>query len=253
MERNIFIPIRAPKAYIVIVESFIGLIAEGKLEYGHRLYNESELIKILDVSRSTLREALRVMEFLGIVNVSPRTGIRINDPSQTEGYPPLIYMLMFQKVQSVELFEVRRALQVEMAGGAAERRTDDHLKELDRINRCMIAARWEDHKIFSKTDYDFHMQIVRSSDNNLAFKLMQTLGIMLEAQLENAVGDFPIEQRKIIVDYHTAIYDAIRRQDVESARELMTGHLEKPYRSIKRNVATYTIKHQSILVDPSLK
>ena len=89
-------PIRSQKAYRTIVRTIVGLIARGELEYGNRLYNEQELMSMLGVSRPTLREALRVLEFLGIATVAPRRGILINQPRDSEGYLPLLSVLLFE-------------------------------------------------------------------------------------------------------------------------------------------------------------
>lgn len=63
------------KAYRQIVEAILGMITDGSLEYGSKLYKEQELGQLLGVSRPTLREALRALEILGIVTVRPRNGI----------------------------------------------------------------------------------------------------------------------------------------------------------------------------------
>ena len=65
-------PVKNKKAYMQIIEEIIRLLNENKIEYGDKLYSEPELTSMLNVSRPTLREALRVLEFLGIVTVSPR-------------------------------------------------------------------------------------------------------------------------------------------------------------------------------------
>ena len=100
-------PIRSQKAYRTIVRTIVGLIARGELEYGNRLYNEQELMAMLGVSRPTLREALRVLEFLGIATVAPRRGILINQPQDSEGYLPLLSVLLFERITDRELFELR--------------------------------------------------------------------------------------------------------------------------------------------------
>ena len=71
---------------------------------------------MLGVSRPTLREALRVLEFLGIATVAPRRGILINQPRDSEGYLPLLSVLLFERITDRELFELRQALQIEAVG-----------------------------------------------------------------------------------------------------------------------------------------
>lgn len=242
-----FSPIETRKTYLRIVEEFINAIVDGKLEYGHRLYNESELMKILNVSRATLREALRVMEFMGIVTVRPRKGIKINDPSQTNGYLPLIYILMFEKISGVELFEIRRALQVEMVASAAERRSEANLKLLEDIHARLVQAEHADYTEFAKADYDFHMQIAYCSGNRLGIKLMQTMGLMLEEQLTNGVRNYPQERRVLVIQSHEAILHAIIVQDQQEAKQCMMKHLERPYQTIRQSEAMYYFPNKSFL------
>ena len=89
-------PIRE-KSYLRIVGTIMDMIAQGKVQYGDQLYNEQELVAMLGVSRPTLREALRVLEFLGVATVVPHKGISINRPSEQGGYLPLLYILAFEK------------------------------------------------------------------------------------------------------------------------------------------------------------
>jgi len=96
MEKFTQPPIRE-KSYLRIVGTIMDMIAQGKVQYGDRLYNEQELVAMLGVSRPTLREALRVLEFLGVATVVPHKGITINRPSETGGYLPLLYILSFEK------------------------------------------------------------------------------------------------------------------------------------------------------------
>lgn len=240
-------PVETRKTYLVIIEEFINSVVEGGLEYGHRLYNEAELMKVLNVSRATLREALRVMEFMGIVNVSPRKGITINDPSQMNGYLPLVYMLMFEKISSIELFEIRRAIQVEMVAAAAERRTEDNLAKLRAIHMGLIEAEDDSYVRFAQADYDFHMQIVCCAENRLGIKLMQTMGLMLREQLANSVKGYPQEKRKLIIASHAAVLEAIEDRDQARAKLKMMEHLERPYQTIRQADATYYFSNKQLI------
>ena len=125
-------PVKNKKTYMQIIEEILNLLNENKIEYGDKLYSEPELTSMLKVSRPTLREALRVLEFLGIVTVSPRKGIRINKPENTSSYMPLIYVLMFEKTSDIELYELRRSIQISSAQRAAEIRSEENLKKLLR-------------------------------------------------------------------------------------------------------------------------
>lgn len=227
MDNRAISSVRVPKAYLQIVETVIEFISQGKLEYGNRLYNEQELMAILDVSRPTLREALRVLEFLGITTVRPRLGITINQPTDSAGYLPLICILMFEKTSELELFELRRAIQVEMAGVAATSRTKEDLEELYKIVKLTRENINSGHDEFSKLDYEFHMQIMYCAHNQFAIKLMNTVGALMRDQLRDIIRNMPIELRQNTLRYHAQIADFIALEDDQTARLVMQQHLRR--------------------------
>jgi GntR family transcriptional repressor for pyruvate dehydrogenase complex len=225
-------PIKAKKAYLQIVETIIELVIQGKLLYGSKLYNEQELMQLLGVSRPTLREALRVMEFIGMATISPRRGIIINQPQVSGGYLPLLYILMFEKTGERELFELRQALQIEMAGLAAQRRSEESLASLweivMRTKQNMNAGADE----FSQLDYDFHQQVIYCAQNAMALKLMNTVGVLIREQLREIIRQMPTEKRADTLRYHTSIAGYITKGDAKSAQEEMRQHLFRPYQSL---------------------
>lgn len=226
-------PVKSKKAYMQIVESIINLVSQNKIEYGEKLYSEQELTRMLDVSRPTLREALRVLEFLGIVSVSPRRGIRINKPESTDSYMPLIYVLTFEKTEEIELFELRRSIQISMAEKAAQNRSEEDLRALEEIvmkNKESINA---SHEEFAQLDYDFHQQVVKCSGNSMCYKLMETLNILMKKQMMDIIYNLPVEKRKDTVHYHTKVYESIRDKKPLDAMKYMYEHMERPYNFYK--------------------
>jgi GntR family transcriptional repressor for pyruvate dehydrogenase complex len=234
MENINISPIKSKKAYMQIVEGILELINKGEIEYGDKLYSEPELTNMLNVSRPTLREALRVLEFLGIVSVRPRKGIRINKPESTSSYMPLIYVLMFEKTKDIDLFEIRRALQISMAELGAINRTSEDLKVLEKIIEQNTAHINDDYELFAKIDYDFHMQIVKCSGNTMCCKLMETLNILMKKQLNDIIYNLPLEARETTVYYHTKIFESIRDRKPKEAMKYMYDHLERPYNFYKK-------------------
>ena len=227
-------PIRSKKAYLQIVDTLVDRIARGKLEYGNKLYNESELLELLGVSRPTLREALRVLEFLGIVTVAPRSGIRINSPQPDNGYLPLIYSMVFERISQRDLFELRQALQVEMAGQAALRRDRAGLERLWEAVEAMRAGLEGEAAQFAQLDYAFHMEIIRCSGNFVALKLMNTFGTLIQRQLLETIQDMPRQRRAGTLEYHTRIVQHIQKGDAAGARAVMYEHLGRS-RQVNQN------------------
>ncbi|ARC85153.1 bacterial regulatory s, gntR family protein [Clostridium argentinense CDC 2741] len=227
-------PVKSKKAYFHIIETFIHLIMNNQLEYGEKLYNETELMKILDVSRPTLREALRVMEFLGIVTVSPRKGIIINDPKNNNYYLPLTYILAFEKTSNTSLFELRMSIELEMVGLAVSRATEEDLAELKRVSDELVNLARGDIKNFTRLDQLFHITILNCAKNELCSKLMNTLNKLIYDQLEQIHKALTNDDRNNTIEKHRAIYEALISRNEEMARKAMRDHLEHAYTVAKQ-------------------
>ncbi|KAJ49028.1 transcriptional regulator [Clostridium tetanomorphum DSM 665] len=222
-------PVKSKKAYFQIIETFIHLIMDNQLEYGDRLYNEAELMEILNVSRPTLREALRVMEFLGIVNVSPRKGIVISDPKNNNYYLPLTYILAFEKTSNTDLFELRMSIELEMVGLAASRATEQDFAELKRVSDELVNLPRGDIKNFTRLDQLFHITILNCAKNELCSKLMNTLNTLIYDQLEQIHRALTNNDRNNTIEKHRAIYEALISRNEQMARKAMRDHLEHAY------------------------
>lgn len=217
--------IKREKAYLRIVDVVLELIAEGKVAYDDAFYTEQELMTMLGVSRPTLREALRVLEFLGIATVTPHKGISINRPADQGGYLPLLYILTFEQTTGRELFELRQALQLEMTALAAQRRSEADLDALRMLVSRMEAAKTAEAEMFSQLDYDFHQQIIAASGNRLVGKLMDTIRPMIQQQLTDHIRSAELDHRAQTLAYHHKIVDCIAAGDSEAARQTMFDHL----------------------------
>ncbi|GAA0126231.1 MULTISPECIES: FadR/GntR family transcriptional regulator [Clostridium] len=222
-------PVKNKKAYFQIIETFINLIISNQLEYGERLYNESELMEILNVSRPTLREALRVMEFLGIVIVSPRKGIAISDPKNNNYYLPLTYILAFEKTSNTDLFELRMAIELEMVGLASQRATEEDFAKLKKISDDLINLDRGDIKNFTRLDQLFHITILNCAKNELCSKLMNTLNTLIYEQLEQIHMALTNNDRNNTIEKHHAIYEALIIRNEDLARKAMRDHLNHAY------------------------
>lgn len=224
MEDLLKSPIRE-KSYLRIVGKIMDMIATGKVQYGDRLYNEQELVSLLGVSRPTLREALRVLEFLGVATAVPHKGISINQPSEHGGYLPLLYILSFEKTTGKELFELRQALQLEMVALAAANRTPEDLETLWDMIRTMEAKKNADADVMSELDDTFHQKLLEIAGNRLVCKLMETIRPMIRKQLEGHIQNETLAHRDQTIADHKRIVACIAQGDGAAARQAMYLHL----------------------------
>lgn len=223
------------KSYIHIIEGFLNSITDGDYDYGTRLNNEVDLLKVMNVSRPTLREALRIMEFLGFITVSPRKGMHVATPDTQETYFSLVYSMLFDKITDRELFEFRRALMVEAAGLAAINRSAEDLESLAALLEDMKANIDADADIFAKLDNQFHDQVTRCSHNRILIKMSDTVSLLVQGFLYHSHRNFSPKRRNIIIDYHSQIYQHLCSQDEMASRQTMTRHLAGMYGNIQGN------------------
>ncbi len=224
MEQLKLRPVENQKMYFQIIHTIIEMIREGRLTYGQKLYREQELVNMLNVSRPTLREALRVLEFLGIVTTRPRRGIIINDPSHRDGYFPLEMILTFERTDKQDLFELRRAIEIENAGNAALRSTDEELEQLKEIDRELETTGFET-EVFEALHRRFHLHISRCSGNNLNFRLLNSLMILINRQVSNVYANLSAQDQETVRRSHRAVAQAIISRNKERAQELMRQHM----------------------------
>ena len=164
--------------------------------------------------------------------MGPRRGIVINEPEDSDGYLPLIYIMMFEKTGERALFELRQALQIEMVGYAALRRSPENL---DMLNEIVVRTEnnlGADNDVFAQLDFDFHMQIMRCAENTLALRLMRTFGTLMRDQLREIIYALPLERRFDTLRFHREIAESVAQRNAEAARATMRRHLERPHNAL---------------------
>jgi DNA-binding FadR family transcriptional regulator len=213
------------KAYKQIIEAFVNSVTDGTFKYGMRINNESELLKSTNVSRPTLREALRILEFLGLIKVAPRVGIHVRNPESINTYPSLVYSMLFDKTTDYELFEFRSALIIASTLDAAKFRTGDDLKALSDNLKEMNDNIDADIEKFVEIDINFHNIITACAKNRVFVKMLNTIIILERSILINSYHYINKEKRINILKEHTKIFEHIRNKDEAGVREIISEHL----------------------------
>jgi len=197
-------------------------IAAGVFPVGSKLPSEPELMVQLAIGRSTLREAMRVLAHMGLVDVRPGDGTYIcAPPPETESLGQRL-----QRAKILEVYEVRRALELECVRLAALRRDENDLLLLQNTvqkRKTLLAPGYEQACI--ETDLLFHLLVARSTKNTVLADLYQAF---LNVHRENwvKVSEVPElhEQGQVL---HEQITEAIGRHDAERAEQLMVQMLEQ--------------------------
>ncbi|KLU63792.1 HTH-type transcriptional regulator LutR [Desulfosporosinus acididurans] len=223
-----FEKVKPHRTYQEVLKQINNLIIEGKLSPGDRLMGEREMAGELGVSRTTLREALRTMELLGLVEIKPGGGTFIRDVQLDYVINPLALALSVEPTRLDELWEIRITLEAECARLAAERASEESLRWIAHALKDMQIEH-HDLDAYAKADMRFHYMVAQASQNTLMNRLLQTLVVHI-FELIKRTG--PLRFSHDIgglrtVREHVAIYEAISRHDSGEAQNLMRKHLEE--------------------------
>ncbi|WP_197379349.1 FadR/GntR family transcriptional regulator [Mycolicibacterium mengxianglii] len=202
-----------------VIEQLRTSVTSGEWQVGQRIPNETVLVESLGVGRNTVREAVRALAHVGILEVRQGDGTYVRATSEVSGA-----LRRLCGAEWREVLQVRRALEVEGARLAAARRTAEDLVELRallaRRDACLANS---DTDEFARADADFHFVVVRSSHNATLTELYR--GLMEAIAASVASGR---EATFEVVD-HGVLLDHIAAGDVEgaarTAAELIDGAL----------------------------
>ncbi|HWQ43788.1 MAG TPA: FadR/GntR family transcriptional regulator [Desulfosporosinus sp.] len=215
------------RTYQEVLKQINYLIIQEKLRPGDRLMGERDMAGELGVSRTTLREALRTMEFLGCVEIKPGGGTFIRDAQLNEIISPLALALSVEPTRLEELWETRITLEVECAGLAALRASAEDLQQIFQA-LCDMHSKLDDLDAYAKADMRFHFLVTQASKNSMMNRLLQTFVVHILELIKKAG---PLRFSHDIgglctIQEHISIYDAIVSHNSEQSKLLMRKHLE---------------------------
>ncbi len=222
----VFEEIKVEKVSEKISEQIIKLIVDGKLKPGDKLPGERQMIELLGVGRSSLREALNRLETLGYIEIHKRRGNFVKSIDATLQLGTLKNLIQGDLRKIVQLYEIRRDIEQFSAYNAALNRTEE---DLSRIKNCLNEFRDRSGQVqFSwGADQAFHIAIAQAAHNFLRVHVITNIfefsEEFLQPAIEGAVGY--AKNLATIVEQHETIYQAISDQNADLARIRMDEHL----------------------------
>lgn len=220
-----------------VLQGLARAIILGELSPGALLPTEKDLSQRYAVSRPVVREAISRLGGAGLVATRHGLGSVVNPPKLWNVFDPLVLRahLDLGNLPAIlqELIELRRSVEVEAAGIAAERMTQVErtlLKDwLDRMRACL-----NDAETSARADFAFHNVILAATQNRFFDNIMKHVGETLweSRRLTSRVGG--VKGRSRALDAHTAIYQAIVAKDAEAARGAMRQHITQSEEDLKQ-------------------
>lgn len=196
-------------------------ITEGKWAIGERLPTEPELSAELGISRNTVREAMRVLAFCGLIDIRQGDGSYLR--SMTD---PLGAMRALSHCTLGQAQETRQILEVEAVGLAAARRTEDDLNGLHEALKASAELYHGDLEAYISADLVFHARLVDAAHNPALSELYQYFSAVIGAQLRQTLNISP--RRQAVFDLHITLLDAVEHQDPERAKSICRQLINEP-------------------------
>ncbi|MBE9539048.1 MAG: FadR family transcriptional regulator [Proteobacteria bacterium] len=214
-----------------VARQLLALVQNGSLEPGQKLPPERELSTMLKVSRPSLREALRALSLLGVLNIRQGGGVYVSALDPESLLAPLHFFVSLNDKNLDDLFEARLVIEAENARIAAEKISDE---DIARLKKCVDfeAHELNDQDKFIQSDVEFHNIINQSVDNAFLNRFATSLHILGKASRE-ITGHIPGVIEQSLKD-HEAIVAAIDARDGEAAAKAMKTHLVNVREALKR-------------------
>jgi GntR family transcriptional regulator, transcriptional repressor for pyruvate dehydrogenase complex len=198
-------------------------ILNGTYQPGDKLPPEKELLELFNVSRGSLREALRTLEEFGFIVVKSGVlgGAYVTTKGSTSFASNLFDMLLMQRITFAEVLQVRLLIEPGMARLAAKNRTAEHIQALEELNQNREMA-VSDRKIPMTVNIDFHQAMARASKNQMLCLLIDAVALFMGKEFKKI--SFSLKDHQSIIRFHKKITECIKKKDGKNAERLMRDH-----------------------------
>ncbi|WBU37092.1 FadR/GntR family transcriptional regulator [Homoserinibacter sp. YIM 151385] len=226
-------PLEGEPSVSAVAQRLIQVIASGALERGSRLPPERQLAERLGVGRSTVREALAVLDVLGIVTTRHGSGTYVRSTSSSLLSNVIDWGLILDQPRTLDLVELRQDLEAASARHAAERAA---AADLEALAACLerMRASVRDPAAFAEADVEFHLLTATAGRNSVIVELLSSVRSLLQVWVARAVA----EEADLsgTLREHELVYDAIAIRDPEGAAEAMAAHMASASSRLRRSL-----------------
>ncbi len=219
-----FEAVRKTKLYEEVAKQIQRQIVEGSLKPGDKLPPERELAEKFEVSRSSVRDAIRALELIGLVEPRQGDGTVVCDLSADSLVNPLATMLLRKRELVGELLDVRKMIEPPLAARAATHAAPEEIAYLEAILRRQ-REKVRSGELAIEEDSEFHYTIARAAKNSVVLKV---LDVLMDLLRESRARSLQVEGRlQRSLAGHQRILNAIKRRDAAGAEAAMYQHVEE--------------------------
>lgn len=222
MNISSFGPIEREGVAEKVVSLITDLIKAGNLKSGDRLPPERELIKLFQVSRPSLREALRALAIMGVIEIKHGGGIYVTELDAQSLLAPLEFYITLDEGNISDVFECRQSVEITIARKAALHITAEQIEKLHSLLATQ-QGQLQDPIGFRITDYEFHGIILQAAGNRLMERIAKSMHHM-GIEYRRRACEIPGMIAKSCED-HAAILAGLEQHDQEATAAAMEAHL----------------------------
>ncbi len=233
MPKNFLTPVTRTTLTADICRKMVGHLIRGDWAAGERIPAERELCQQLGVGRASLREALKALEIMGMIETRLGDGTYVCDRSEFLSRPLLWAIASSSTTDPQELIEARKLIEVELTGLAAGRATGEDLKHIGAFLDEMEGAT-KDATKFLVADVNFHLAVGQAAHNTILMNALHLIRNLLQQWISSSLKVQGVAPRAL--EQHRKIFVAIAKRNSASAREAMQVHLQ--------DMARYLLKVQ---------
>jgi GntR family transcriptional repressor for pyruvate dehydrogenase complex len=198
-------------------------LIRGIWREGEKIPAERELCQTLGVGRASLREALKALEIMGMIETRLGDGTYVCKRSDFFSRPLLWAIASSSDADARELIEARTLIEVELAGLAAERATSEHLRQISEQLRNMEKAK-KNLQEFVQADVNFHLAIGQAASSGILMNALHLIRNLLQQWILSAVDIKGVPEKACA--QHKRVLQAIENRDAAAARKEMRIHLQ---------------------------
>lgn len=242
--------------YELIIDDIKAMILRGELKQGDRVPSERELAEKFNVSRVPIREALKILEYMGIIDSTQGDGTYVANYTIEDLIGKLDFAVTVTADTIMDLLELRINLECFAASQAALRRTDEDIDRLEKSLSAMRRARTAAPPIdeasitaLRELSHEFHRNVIRATHNSVLSSVYDSLYELLDISRQFTISTSGISADSTLA--HEAIFSRIIQRDAQGASAYMAEHLSDV--RVKLGESLKESKAQSVPPDPCPK
>lgn len=213
----------------IVINNIKYLLLEKKLKPGDRLPNETELSNVLQVSRGSVREAMKILSAFGIIDIRRGDGTYIKNSSNKILFDPLLFNLILADSDIKEFVELREAIEFEVIRLILQNATEEDKKNIELAHMKYLELEKDENidlKTLAEYDIKFHHELGKATNNKLVERIYEFILDFFRPSIEKTHNHQEIENSAL--DSHTHIVEAIKSNDYEKA-----------YNAIKKSIVVW--------------